>query len=136
MAGFGIYGLVQLALGQGTDPARVITESVLILLFAGGMGLLARLWLGSSSWPGTPTVVWHALLIPVLIEMVKAGQWLVSLALALVIGLAIWAVIADPERPATSTATSTGPSSRMMPKPRMFTMNTSAPKSCSCSAER
>lgn len=94
MAGFGIYGLVQLALGQGTDPARVITESVLILLFAGGMGLLARLWLGSSSWPGTPTVVWHALLIPVLIEMVKAGQWLVSLALAHVIGLAIWAVIA------------------------------------------
>ena len=40
----------------------------------------------------------------------------------------ICAVIADPERPATSTATSTGPSSRMMLMPRMLTMKTSAPK--------
>jgi len=39
----------------------------------------------------------------------------------------IWAVMADPERPATSTATSTGPSSRMMLIPKIFTMNRSAP---------
>ena len=41
----------------------------------------------------------------------------------------ICAVIAEPERPATSTATNTGPSSRMMLMPRMFTMNVSAPNS-------
>ena len=69
MAGFGIYGLVELARGGGTGTARVITESVLILAFAAGMALLARLWLGRSGWPGTPTVVWHALLIPVVVSM-------------------------------------------------------------------
>ncbi|OPZ04882.1 MAG: hypothetical protein BWZ09_01499 [Alphaproteobacteria bacterium ADurb.BinA305] len=46
------------------------------------------------------------------------------------------AVIAEPERPATSTDTSTGPSSRMMPMPRMLTMKASAPKVRSCSADR
>ncbi len=37
------------------------------------------------------------------------------------------AVIAEPERPATRMATSTGPSSRMMPRPRILTMKMSAP---------
>jgi hypothetical protein len=48
----------------------------------------------------------------------------------------IWAVIAEPERPATSTATSTGPSSRTMLMPSRLTMKTSAPKVFSCSADR
>ena len=47
-----------------------------------------------------------------------------------------WAVIADPERPATRIEQMTGPSSRTMPMPRMLTMRTSAPTSRSCSAER
>ena len=93
MAGFGVYGLVELARGGGTDTARVITESALILLFAVGMGALARLWLGRSSWPGTPTVVWHALLIPVVVSMAQAGQWLVTVALVGAIVAAIGAVV-------------------------------------------
>jgi hypothetical protein len=48
----------------------------------------------------------------------------------------IWAVIAEPERPATSTATSTGPSSRTMLMPSRLTMKTSAPKVFSCRADR
>src|SRR5574343_1952215 len=48
----------------------------------------------------------------------------------------ICAVMADPERPATSTATSTGPSSRMIETPRILTMNASAPKLLSWSADR
>ncbi|HNV13210.1 MAG: hypothetical protein IPI13_00295 [Actinomycetales bacterium] len=91
MAGFGIYGLVELARGGGTGTARVITESVLILAFAAGMALLARLWLGRSGWPGTPTVVWHALLIPVVVSMAQAGQWLVTLSLSVAIVLSIGA---------------------------------------------
>ncbi|HRC13142.1 MAG TPA: hypothetical protein PLX68_09735 [Dermatophilaceae bacterium] len=93
MAGFGIYGLIELARGGGTDTARVITESALILLFAAGLVLLARLWLGPSSWPGTPTVVWHALLIPVVVSMAQAGQWLVTVALLAAIVAAIGAVV-------------------------------------------
>ena len=38
----------------------------------------------------------------------------------------IWAVMADPERPATSTATRTGPSLRMIEMPRMLTMKVGA----------
>ncbi|MBK8470094.1 MAG: hypothetical protein IPL45_10030 [Actinomycetales bacterium] len=94
MAGFGLYGLLELARGQATDTARVLTESVLILLFAAGMGLLAKLWLGYSSWPGTPTVVWHALLIPVIVEMFRAGQWAVAGSLTVAVVLAVGATIA------------------------------------------
>lgn len=93
MAGFGGYGLIALATGGGTDAARVLTESVLILLFAAGMGLLAKLWLGRSSWPGTPTVVWHALLIPVAVSMAQAGQVLVTVALVTAILLSVGAVV-------------------------------------------
>jgi hypothetical protein len=55
------------------------------------MALLARLWLGRSGWPGTPTVVWHALLIPVVVSMAQAGQWLVTLSLSVAIVLSIGA---------------------------------------------
>ena len=39
----------------------------------------------------------------------------------------ICAVMLEPERPATSTAASSGPSSRISDSPRMFTMKVSAP---------
>ena len=65
LGGFGVFYLVEFALGEGSDPMRVLTAGLLILLFAAGTGLLARLWLGQSQWPATPTVVWHVLLVPV-----------------------------------------------------------------------
>ena len=67
------------------NPARRVAAVV--------MGALARLWLGRSSWPGTPTVVWHALLIPVVVSMAQAGQWLVTVALVGAIVAAIGAVV-------------------------------------------
>ena len=48
----------------------------------------------------------------------------------------ICAVIAEPERPATRIAASTGPSSRMIAMPSRLTMKMSAPKLRSCCAER
>lgn len=42
------------------------------------------------------------------------------------------AVIAEPERPATKIAASTGPSSRITLMPRMLMINASAPNSLSC----
>ena len=44
--------------------------------------------------------------------------------------------LAEPARTVIIIAVSTGPSSRMMPMPRMFTMNTSAPKLRNWSADR
>jgi hypothetical protein len=46
------------------------------------------------------------------------------------------AVIAEPERPATRMATSTGPSSRTMPRPMILTMKMSAPNCLSCKADK
>ncbi|KAG1387532.1 hypothetical protein G6F58_013639 [Rhizopus delemar] len=48
----------------------------------------------------------------------------------------IWAVMADPDRPATRMAASTGPSSRTMDTPSSRTMKRSAPIICSCCADR
>lgn len=93
LAGFGIFYLTQV--GSGADAARVLTEGVLILVFAGGLGLLARLWLGGSDWPGTPTVVWHLLLIPVIVAMFQSGQVLIALAMAVAVLAAIGAVAAQ-----------------------------------------
>ena len=44
----------------------------------------------------------------------------------------ICAVMAEPDRPATKMAPSSGPSSRISEMPRMLTMNASAPNWRSC----
>ena len=93
LAGVAVYYLVQV--GAGTDPTRVLTEAALIALTAVGLAVLARLWLGGSSWPGTPTVVWHLLLVPVLVPMLQAGQLLVGLGLLVAVVLSIGAVLAQ-----------------------------------------
>ncbi len=94
MAGFVAFYAVELLRGEGSDPMRVVTAGVLILLFAVGAGVLGRLWLGQSGWPATPTVVWHVLLVPVAVAMFQSGQPLIGLLLALAIASAIGATIA------------------------------------------
>jgi len=92
LAGFAAYYLVQLA-GGSPDPTRVTTEAALIVLFAVGLAVLARLWLIGSGWAGTPTVVWHLLLVPVVVAMAQSGQPVVALALGAAVVLAIGATI-------------------------------------------
>lgn len=89
MAGFGVFFLVELLRGEGSDQMRVLTSAVLILVFAGLVGVLARLWRGRSDWPMTPTIVWHVLLVPVAVGMVQSGQ----LVIGALIGLAVVAGI-------------------------------------------
>lgn len=101
MAVFGVFYLTQLARGQVDDQTQVLTEAVLILLFAVGAGALGRLWLGRSRWPITPTVVWHVLLVPVTIGMFQSGQFVIGTVLALVIVAAAAASVTaarEPER--------------------------------------
>ena len=71
------------------DGMRVLTESLLVVLFAAGSVVLARLWLGNSDWPRTPTIVWHVLLMPVAYSLWASGQPLLCVALSLVIIAAI-----------------------------------------------
>lgn len=93
MAGFAVFFLVEFARGEGSDRMRVLTSAVLIALFAAGVGWLARLWRGRSDWPGTPTVVWHVLLIPVTVEMFRGGQLLVGLLMGLAVVAGIGAAL-------------------------------------------
>ena len=59
LAGFAVYYVVELVLGEGSDAIRVLMSALLILLGGVGLGLLARGWLGSAQWPRTPTLVWN-----------------------------------------------------------------------------
>ncbi len=94
LAGFSVFYLVQLVTGQSPDVARVVTETVLIVLAALGTAALARLWLGGSGWPSTPTLVWHALLVPVAWAMFQSGQLIVGLLLSLAVVVAAGATLA------------------------------------------
>ena len=62
LAGFAVYYVVELVLGEGSDAIRVLMSALLILVGAAGLGVLARGWLGVAAWPRTPTIVWNALL--------------------------------------------------------------------------
>lgn len=98
MALFAVFGLVQWvtrlgSVGSASDSARIVTEAILVLVFAAGAGLLAKLWLGQSDWPRTPTIVWHVLLIPVAYGMGASGQYLICVVLAVVIVAAIAAAV-------------------------------------------
>jgi len=99
LAGFTVYYLVELALGEGSDAVRVVMSALLILVGAAGLGILARGWLGDASWPRTPTIVWNAILLPVGISLVQGTRvavgWLV-LAVA-VVGLGAAWVARDPD---------------------------------------
>lgn len=93
LLGFAVFYLYELSLGEGSDAARVVMSAVVIALGAVGLGVLARGWFGHSTWPRTPTIVWHLLLVPVGVSLVQAGQtplaWVVLLLAVLTLVAAI-----------------------------------------------
>ena len=99
LAGFAVYYVVELVLGEGSEAARVVMSALLILVGAVGLALLTRGWLGDASWPRTPTIVWNALLLPVGISLVQGTRvavgWVVLVVALMAIGAA-W-VARDPE---------------------------------------
>lgn len=87
LAGFAVFYVYELVIGEGSDAARVLMSALLILLGALGLAAVTRGWLSDSAWPKTPTLVWSALLVPVGIGLVQGNQVLVGwsvLALAIV----------------------------------------------------
>jgi hypothetical protein len=99
LAGFAVYYVVELALGEGSEAVRVVMSALLILVGAVGLGILTRGWLGAASWPRTPTIVWNAILLPVGISLVQGTRvavgWVVLVVALVAIGTA-W-VARDPE---------------------------------------
>lgn len=99
LAGFAVYYVVELVLGEGSDATRVLMSALLILVAAAGLGALGRGWLGAATWPRTPTLVWNAILLPIGLSLIQGDRvavgWVVIVVAVVVIGAA-W-VAHDPE---------------------------------------
>jgi hypothetical protein len=99
LAGFAVYYVVELVLGEGSDATRVLMSALLILVAAAGLGALARGWLAGASWPRSPTLAWNVILVPVGISLVQGTRvavgWVVIGVAVVAIGAA-W-VARDPE---------------------------------------
>ena len=78
LMGFAAFYVYELAIGEGSDTARVLMSAVLIALGGLGLGLVARGWLGDGWWPRTPTIVWSALLLPVGWGLIQGTKTLVG----------------------------------------------------------
>lgn len=103
LVGFVVFYLVELVQGAGDDPTRVVMSALLILVFAVGIGALARGWWRGANWPNTPTIVWNLLLLPVAWSLLQADRAVVALVLGLVAVVGIVAAVrADTSEDAVS----------------------------------
>ncbi len=94
LLGFAGFYLYELAIGEGSDATRVVMSAVVIVLFAAGLAALARGWFTGRGWQRTPTMLWHALLVPVGVTMLQAGQPLIGWVLLLVAVVGFLAALA------------------------------------------
>ena len=79
------------ARGANLSTTSHVMFGVFTILFAAGLGLVARgLWQGVS-WPRTATLVWLVLLLPVGWAMVQAGSGLLG---SLILGSAVVGIAA------------------------------------------
>lgn len=102
VAGFVAFFVIEFALGQASDPAAVLTSLLVFVLGALGLALLARGWARGARWPRTPTLVWHALLLPIGWSLAETHHLLVAAGVLGVGGaglVASWRAPAEP-RPA------------------------------------
>jgi hypothetical protein len=101
----GFCGFYVYEIGQGAtdDVVRAVMSIVLMLVFAVGLAALARGWLALKAWPRTPTMLWHALLLPVAWGLFQGHRPWIGVAVG---GLALLGILAGaaarPEDPAAS----------------------------------
>jgi len=80
----GFYAL-ELSRGEGTSTTNVVLSLGLILVFALLLAVLARVWWVGSRRALVPTLVWNALLVPVVIALFGAQDLLVAAGLLLLV---------------------------------------------------
>jgi len=96
LLGFCVFSLYELTQHGSDDAARVVTESLLVAVFAAGLLALGHFWVRGANWPNTPTIVWNALLLPVAWGLVQGGRTAVGLVVGAVALVGIGAaVLAD-----------------------------------------
>ena len=83
LVAFAVFYAYELAIGEGSDPARVLMSALLILLGGVALAVVCRGWVRGAAWPRTPTIVWDLLLLPVGVGLIQGNQRLVG-----------WAVVA------------------------------------------
>lgn len=88
---FAVFFPLVAARGASLSNVSHVMFSVFTVLFAVGLGFVARgLWQGLS-WPRTATVVWLVLLLPVGWAMLQAGSGLFA---SVILGSAIVGIVA------------------------------------------
>ncbi len=95
--GFAAFYLYELSIGEGSDATRVVMSAVVILIGAVGLAALARGWLSDRTWQRTPTLVWHALLVPVGVSLLQSDQTLLGWVVLVVAVLGFLAALAARE---------------------------------------
>ncbi|MGL5930707.1 MAG: hypothetical protein ACRCY8_17395 [Dermatophilaceae bacterium] len=109
LGGLGLVGLGEVVVGASVARARVAPPSVLALLAAVALAVMARGWLVGSGWQRAPTIVWGLVLVPVGIGLSQGGDRTVggSVVLAAVVTVAA-AVAAGPPADADGPAEAHG----------------------------
>jgi len=95
---FAVFFPLAAARGAGLSNISHVMFSVFTILFAVGLGFVARgLWQGMG-WPRTATVVWLVLLLPVGWAMVQAGSGVFGSLILGTAGIGIAAVVLEGRR--------------------------------------
>lgn len=98
LLGFAGFYLYELAIGEGSDTARVVMSAVVIVIAAAGMAALAVGWRRGVWWPRTPTILWNGLMLPVGWSVVQAGQTLAGVAVLVLAVVTLVAAFSVPGR--------------------------------------
>jgi hypothetical protein len=92
---FALFFLLAAPMDPSLSDASHLMFSAVTVLFAIGLGFVARgLWRGLS-WPRTATVVWLVVLLPLGWAMVQAGRGLVGVLILGSAVVGIGAVVAE-----------------------------------------
>lgn len=77
--------------GSASATTRAVTEAVMLIVLAVGVGLLSVNLLRRRSLAKTPTLLWHALLVPVGFSLMTGGAKVLGI-LTLVVAVATFVV--------------------------------------------
>lgn len=112
ITGFVVFFLVEFAQGQAQEPAAVLTSVLMFVMGIIGLSLLLRGWLARRSWVRTPTLVWHALLLPIGWSLVQTHHGVIAAAVlgAGLLGIAVaWYAGAESRNTPQQAAPETDP---------------------------